>query len=230
MHRTAALALALLGGAVAAQDAPVDTTDLPPKTEPYEVAVLRSIYHVENPAFTATMRVTNASSYPIYIAAIPAAWAGTLLTDSDTRPALALTVSQAGNFGLTFALKNLIRRPRPYVALDDVDARDRRHQGDKIFDPNSFPSGHTSTAFVIATSLSLSYPEWYVVVPAAAWAGSMGLTRVWHGVHYPSDVLVGAAIGTTAAVATHLLLPVVVPDGGEDAEAAVVPVRLVIPL
>ena len=219
--------LFLLAGPAAAQ-APADTTGLPPNTEPYEVAVFRSVYGVESPAVGAWLRAVNESAYPAYVGTAPALWAGALALDGDLDAPLRLSLAQAGTVGLTFALKNLVRRPRPYVALDGVEARDRRHEGDGVFDPHSFPSGHTSTAFVIATSLSLSFPEWYVVVPSLAWAGSMGVARVYLGVHYPSDVLVGAAIGAGAATLVHFVMPDVF-DGGEG-EAFAVPVRLVVPL
>ena len=214
-----------LAAPLAAQPAAVDTTALPPKTEPYEVGLLQSVYAWENPAVVVPLRVVNETAYPVYFGAAPALWAGAALADADLDPALRLTVAQGVNYGVTFALKNLINRPRPYSAVEGVSARDRGHQGDEVFDPHSFPSGHTSTAFVIATSVSLSYPEWYVIVPAAAWAGTMGMARVWHGVHYPSDVLAGAAIGVASGVAVHFLMPDVF---GDEAEAQ--PVRIVIPL
>ena len=59
----------------------------------------------------------------------------------------------------------------------------------------SFPSGHTSAAFSVATSLSLAFPKWYVIAPSMLWASTVGYSRMYLGVHYPSDVLVGAIIG-----------------------------------
>ncbi len=222
-----ALLLLLLTAPAWAQKAPVDTTNLPPNTEPFEVVLLRRVYDADTPVVAVPLRLVNASAYPVYFGAAPALWAGTVATGAPLDPALRLTVAQAVNFATTFALKNLIQRPRPYVAVAGVAARDRGHQGDDVFDPHSFPSGHTSSAFVIATSLSLSYPEWYVVVPAAVWAGTMGVTRVWHGVHYPSDVLVGAVIGTASGAAVHLLLPRVL---GEESDTVAAPFRIVVPL
>ena len=61
------------------------------------------------------------------------------------------------------------------------------------------PSGHTSTAFATATSLSLAYPKWYVVAPSFIWAGTIGYSRMHLGVHYPSDVVVGALVGSGSA-------------------------------
>ena len=215
--RALLLAVALAAGPAAAQ-VRADTTDLPPNTEPFEVALVRSVYGVDAPAVAAVLHAVNDSAYPAYFGAVPVHGLATLAVGGDLDAPLRLAVAEAGAVGLTVALKNLIRRPRPYAAIDGIVARDRRHQGDDVFDPYSFPSGHTSTAFVLATSLSLSYPEWYVIAPAAAWAATMGVARVWLGVHYPSDVLVGAGVGVGAAVAVHVLMPDVF--DGEDVGAA----------
>jgi membrane-associated phospholipid phosphatase len=63
----------------------------------------------------------------------------------------------------------------------------------------SFPSGHTSAAFTTATSLSLYFPKWYVIIPSYLWASSVAYARVYQGVHYPSDVLAGALVGAGSA-------------------------------
>jgi membrane-associated phospholipid phosphatase len=94
------------------------------------------------------------------------------------------------------ALKYTINRERPFVRYPFIVSKPG------ATDP-SFPSGHTSAAFAAATTLSLNYPEWYVIVPAFAWAGTVGYSRMHLGAHYPSDVLGGAAIGSASALLSH---------------------------
>lgn len=67
----------------------------------------------------------------------------------------------------------------------------------------SFPSGHTSSAFANATALSIAFPKWYVIVPSYAWAGTVAYSRMHLGVHYPSDVLLGAIIGAGCAYISY---------------------------
>ncbi len=91
---------------------------------------------------------------------------------------------------ITYSMKYIFNRQRPYVKYPD-----KIHLVGHAEDDPSFPSGHTAVAFSLATSLSIFYPKWYVIAPSAVWACSVGLARINQGVHYPSDVLAGAAIG-----------------------------------
>lgn len=86
-------------------------------------------------------------------------------------------------------LKYSINRPRPFKTYPFIE---KKSSGGSP----SFPSGHTTTAFATATSLSLAYPKWYVIAPAYLWACSVGYSRMYLGVHYPSDVLAGIIIGS----------------------------------
>jgi membrane-associated phospholipid phosphatase len=67
----------------------------------------------------------------------------------------------------------------------------------------SFPSGHTAMAFAAATSLSLAYPEWYIIAPSMLYASAVGYSRMYLGVHYFTDVAAGAIIGAGTAFAVH---------------------------
>ena len=95
--------------------------------------------------------------------------------------------------GITMAMKFTFDRQRPYEKYPNLI-----HPVSTEPDP-SFPSGHTAAAFSLATSLSLTYPKWYVIAPSALWACGVGYSRINQGVHYPSDVLTGAVIGTGCA-------------------------------
>jgi membrane-associated phospholipid phosphatase len=143
------------------------------------------------------------------------------LTDSDApvailSPALIFTIGLINKDSLTKAkgieiagsllissifttgLKHSIKRDRPFVTYPDIE------QLAPAGSP-SFPSGHTSMAFASATSFSIICPKWFVIIPAYLWASSIGYSRMHLGVHYPSDVLVGAVIGSGSSLLSRFL-------------------------
>lgn len=86
--------------------------------------------------------------------------------------------------------KIIWHRPRPLLALYNVRIVDG-----PLF-ANSFPSGHTATAFAFAVAVSIMLPKSRrLLIPLAC---ITGLSRIYLGVHYPLDVIFGAAIGTLA--------------------------------
>jgi undecaprenyl-diphosphatase len=101
---------------------------------------------------------------------------------------------------VSFGLKDLVNRARP------ADAHAQIHPL-YVVHSSSFPAGHAATAFAGATVLSYVAPRLtplFLVLAAA-----IGLSRIYVGVHYPTDVLAGAAIGVlvgAAAVGILLLL------------------------
>lgn len=102
------------------------------------------------------------------------------------------------NTVLTTALKYTIRRDRPFVKDPSIIPLDAAGG-------YSFPSGHTSDAFSTATALSMAYPKWYIIAPSYLWAGSVAYSRMYLGVHYPSDVVAGAIVGAGSAFLTKKL-------------------------
>ncbi|MFG2312311.1 bifunctional phosphatase PAP2/diacylglycerol kinase family protein [Streptomyces sp. NPDC048566] len=96
--------------------------------------------------------------------------------------------------------KRSVRRSRP--ALDPVPAV-RRLKRQPI--TTSFPSGHAASAAAFATGVALESRGWGAAV--APLAGAVALSRVYTGVHFPSDVLAGAVLGAGAAYAVRGLVP-----------------------
>lgn len=96
-------------------------------------------------------------------------------------------------------LKHSINRPRPFITHPIIE---------KISAGGSpsFPSGHTSDAFAIATAVSIVYPKWYIIIPAYAWAITVAYSRMFLGVHYLSDVIAGITLGVGIAFLCKVLL------------------------
>lgn len=112
------------------------------------------------------------------------------LAELAVRMAIILIVSQL----LVQLVKRLVNRPRPYKKFEDVLAK---------HPPNckySFPSGHTSTAFALAIALASTIPG--TGIAAYSIASMVGLSRVYLGVHYPTDVVVGSVTAYAAYLLT----------------------------
>jgi undecaprenyl-diphosphatase len=96
--------------------------------------------------------------------------------------------------------KRSVRRPRPALGgVPDVRRLGRRPV------TTSFPSGHAASAAAFATGVALESPAWGAAV--APLALSVAVSRVYTGVHFPSDVLAGAALGAGAALVVRSLVP-----------------------
>lgn len=106
---------------------------------------------------------------------------------------VALYMLALGAVNLVFykALKHRIARPRPYVSCKDIKACARS------LDEFSFPSGHIMHAVAFGMLLSHFYPAFEPLL--WSFAALVALSRVVLGLHYPSDVLAGAAIGVVTA-------------------------------
>ena len=94
------------------------------------------------------------------------------------------------------ALKNIIQRIRPYDVMDSLKILvDAEHDF-------SFPSGHTAASFAAVWAMRRMLPKkcW---IPAIVLAVLISLSRLYVGVHYPTDVIGGAIVGIIAAEISH---------------------------
>jgi len=114
------------------------------------------------------------------------------------REGYTIAMNTVATYGVGFILKKAVDKDRPYVTHPYI-------KNYREFSGSSFPSGSTALAFSTATSLSLSYPKWYVIVPSALYACTVGYSRLHLGAHYPSDVFAGTALGIGSAFASRKL-------------------------
>lgn len=112
------------------------------------------------------------------------------------RDCILWTVASLAGLLAEGSLKHLFARPRP---LEHFSAAIRSHDIHvHVLGPHlhwfSFPSGHATTAFCAAVLFGGLYPK--LAVPGVFLASLTGVSRIYVGAHFPSDVLAGAVIGT----------------------------------
>ena len=116
-----------------------------------------------------------------------------LILPKVRRVGLAATVSLLINvLVVNVTIKPLVGRIRPYEVVEGL-----RLLGE-VQEDFSFPSGHSAAAFAVAVVMYKFLPK-RVGVPALVLAAAIALSRLYIGVHYPTDVLVGALIGAACA-------------------------------
>ncbi|MEV5509667.1 bifunctional phosphatase PAP2/diacylglycerol kinase family protein [Streptomyces orinoci] len=112
--------------------------------------------------------------------------------------------------------KRTVRRGRPVLDAVPVIRRLSRQPF-----TTSFPSGHAASAAAFATGVALERPGWGLAL--APLAASVCFSRVYTGVHYPGDVLAGAALGVGAAFAVRGLAPALSPSAAPARPSAGAP-------
>lgn len=165
-----------------------------------DIDLLKSINVDRNTNLDPTFRFLSNSIMPVSIGTPVIITAVGLISKQPSLRNQGLFIGEAfavSSF-VTLAMKYGIDRDRPFITYPFIQ---------KMSDGGSpsFPSGHTSSAFSTATTLSIAFPKWYVIAPAFVWASGVGYSRMHLGVHYPSDVFVGAIIGSGTAFLTHYL-------------------------
>lgn len=168
-----------------------------------DVKLFRCINNNRSGFLNSVLTITDYSVLPVAIV-LP----GTLFAYSraknrtyDENSAVLIACSEAVSTTITLGIKYLVKRPRPYKTLSNVHL----NKG-LLGDPYSFPSGHTTIAYSIATSLVLRYPEYpQIYMPAYVYGLIVGYGRIYFGMHYPIDVLGGAVLGSLSAIGVYSL-------------------------
>ena len=111
-----------------------------------------------------------------------------------TEAIFALGISQI----VVHSLKRLLSRERPYKIIEQLNTF-----GIDLSD-YSFPSGHTTASFSLATTLALNIPRIYIIVYFLAII--IAISRIYLGVHYPTDVAAGMILGIGGAIVVHLYM------------------------
>jgi len=163
-----------------------------------DINLLKHINLDRNKSLDGAFRFVTNSAGPVAFG-VPVIICGTGFIKHDS-----LIVRNSLNIGsalvvtviITTVAKYTVNRTRPFIKYPYIEK-------EAAGGSPSFPSGHTSEAFALATSISLTYPKWYVIAPSFIWAGAVGYSRMDLGVHYPSDVLAGAVLGAGCAWLTN---------------------------
>ncbi|MFW2350378.1 phosphatase PAP2 family protein [Qipengyuania sp.] len=179
------------------------------ETKTFDVAFLRSLRMPEDLAtpigprwLLSAMRDMTALGGVTVLTLVSALAVAFLLTRSRGRQALYTALAAGGGALAGTLLKSLFARPRPAVVPHLVEVTSL-----------SFPSGHSMNSAIIyltlAVMISRSFEERrariFVIGVAALLVLTIGFTRIYLGVHYPTDVLGGWIVGATWALAMGLI-------------------------
>jgi undecaprenyl-diphosphatase len=164
----------------------------------WDINLLQNI-NPQNPN-SSTFKTISNTAEPLSLAVPISMFAMSLFNNNQhlKKNAYQIAASLTVNAVATEGFKIIVNRNRPFVTYPSTVFPISTDEKNK-----SMPSGHTSFSFTTATSVYLMYPKWYVALPAFAWATSVGYSRLYLGLHYPSDVLLGAVVGSSSAIITN---------------------------
>lgn len=99
------------------------------------------------------------------------------------------------------ALKRIFKQPRPKLYFEETSFQYLHYVNNvTLHSSYSFPSGHTTAAFALATLLVLGFKKTRMAVPCFLFAILVGYSRIYLAQHFLADVMAGAIIGTLSAL------------------------------
>lgn len=166
----------------------------------FDIDLLRKINIERNANFDSPyLFVTNSSTAISFSAPAIMFTVGLIKKDSVLKQNSVMIIGAlAVSTLISLPMKFGFNRERPFTTYPDIIKLTKGGSP-------SFPSGHTSAAFSTATAMSIAYPKWYIITPSFLWASAVGYSRMHLGVHYPSDVFVGAIVGAGSAWISQFL-------------------------
>ncbi len=168
--------------------------------------LLRWVNRRQHVLFSGWMQTADATFYPVAYTSVPLYWGVSLMSDEvATQDALTFTAGWIATAGSTMLLKRLVGRERPYVSRNDLIINYSDTELRASGNASSFPSGHTSMSVFLATYLALESNTPFVRITGGVWASSVAVSRVWNGVHFPTDIFMGAILGSGVAMLSHHL-------------------------
>jgi undecaprenyl-diphosphatase len=169
----------------------------------FDRAILLFVLRVRRAWLSGLAMDMTALGSPLLIGLFTVVLGAMLLLKGDRRGAAALAIASLSSALLTEALKRLLERPRPQIIPRLVEVWSL-----------SYPSGHSlassafylTAALVLARHLTTSRQRASAFVFAVSVTVLVGASRVYLGVHYPSDVIAGILVGGAEAAVLGALL------------------------
>lgn len=167
------------------------------------ISVIQAVQSLQNPFLTVIMRIITFLGDPLsYIILLPI-----IFWCIDEKKGFVLGFVSLFSAGINTAIKNTVRVPRPYIMEPSV--------GLDTVEGFSTPSGHAQGS-VTFWSLSAALadkkrsPHWLRILAAFLLPFLIGFSRIYLGVHYPTDVLLGWIIGALIVALTYYTLPLII--------------------
>lgn len=167
-----------------------------------DLAAVRLLNHVATDEMTALAAGITALASTTAVLLVGAVAAGSLLLRGNLHGAVSLALAVGGTQGIVYGIKELVARARPPASTAMVDAAG-----------HAFPSAHAASSvalYGLLAVLVLSRVRGRARIAAAALAaagvGAIGLTRIYLGAHYPTDVVAGWLVGALVALGAWQLV------------------------